>query len=1338
MKKNYLIALFALVCNFAMAQVQQTSYRGAFAPSPTAMWTTGWTNFDPQNADYGTSTVTIASDITSNTTWTAGNVYKLEGLITVRNNATLTIAPGTVIRSAQTASALLIARGAKLIANGTAALPIVFTSNRAIGERQRGDWGGIVMLGKARYNINNGVNFIEGITQTAITEFGGGTSPDNNDNSGILRFVRIEYAGYVFAPNNELNGLTMGAVGKGTVIENVQVSYSLDDSFEWFGGSVNCKNLVAFAGLDDDFDVDNGYSGVVQYGLSVKDPLAADVSTSEIFEVDNNNSNNGNGAPTDTVANTWADYTSGIFTNFTAIGPNKRPNGASTTVTPNALHNRALRLRKFSRVNVFNSIFVDHKTGVSIESLGSNAAYQDGDAKFKNNTISAATPFATVNTTTSTVPTTAQITATIAAANTLTTATTTTTGILAAPYNGTDATNYKLLNEAVTLTSTATGAIDYRPSSSTGADFTDSKLSGLLVVGDAPGVTATFEYCKGVVAPALTANLTATGVSLRWYAASATNVAPATTATFSTTAPVPATSATGTKYYFVREVDANGSLSNAAKITVTVVAAPAVALGSITSTVGGVAATAAVGIYIGTSTGLTYTVPASAEVGVVDYLWTVPTGANIVSGQSTNTIVVNYLNVPAGTLKVGNVSVQARNAALCGGAIKTLAITAVLPAAPAALVLNDGSTKTNATTGVVSNVAITSFAKYMGTTTPLTLVATPVVGAQSYVWELPTGVNITRESSVTSTVETKYYVLFPFVTPVSNPGLTVNTSGATVTNTNGSVYYAITTTTYSDGTSVATGRIKRNTRAATTGVGALPAITAFDIELTDKTFLQELTASPLTYSGVTINPAYPITSSTSATIAVNFNGVTSGNTFNYSTSAATPVSTNVMRIGVKTKNGVGVSVTANATATNPGTTSTAKLLTLKAVAPAAPSKIVMTNDAVSTTVAVTAVSNFVDTTTPFTVTATPSVIASSYTWELPFGVELVSGTLTGSSSNVITVKFKNVPAATTALAIGVKGVNGIGSSVTVNTAPNAASTAKLLKLTAAIPAAVSAVAGQVAGLCGESSYKYTITPSPLATSYVITAPAGSVVTSASNLGNTIETLTTTDLSFTVVYPAGFLASSSSVKTLGVAAKNGVGTSANKTLTLSSAMPAIATVTGGTTFQRSTPQSFGASVLGASTYTWVAANGAVITSGQGSNSVTVDFSAVSSTVTSTKLTVYATNACGLNTAVKSVTLASTTSGARIRQEAIAVSATEVYPNPVSSALNVDVTAANAGTVEVSVYSLDGTLVVNPKSIEVQEGANTVTENVSGLNSGIYILQIVNPSNGEVITKKLIKE
>lgn len=1317
MKKNYLIVMLALVCNFAMAQVQSTSYRGAFAPS-VPMWTTGWTNFDPQNAVYGTPTVTISSDITSNTTWNASIVYQLNGLITVRNNATLTIPAGTVIRSSQVASALLITRGAKLIANGTAALPIVFTSNNAVGSRNRGDWGGIVMLGKARYNINNGVNFIEGLTQTAITEFGGGTTPDNNDNSGVLRFVRIEYAGFVFSPNNELNGLTMGAVGKGTVIENVQVSYSNDDSFEWFGGSVNCKNLVAFAGLDDDFDVDNGYTGIVQFGLAVKDPLAADISTSEVFEVDNNS------GPTDTntTANPWADFTSGIFTNFTAIGPNLRPNGASTFVTPSSLHDRSLRLRRNSRVNIYNSIFLDSRRGLHIETLSSNAAYVNNDARFKNNTIagqSLAIALAFTNTTTSSVPTTAAATAWFNSAANANTLNTSSAGILVNPYNGIDATNYKLVGEAVTATSTAVGAIDYRPSSSTGADFTDNKLLGLLVAAGAPGVTSPLQYCKGVVAPALIANLSATGVSLRWYT-SAAAITPTTV--FTTTNPVPATSAVGFKSYFVREVDASGAVSNVATIVVETQASPTVALGSITSTVtvGGAAATPAVGIYIGTATTLTYTVPASTEVGVTGYLWTVPAGANIISGQGTNTIVVNYLNVPAGIFKVGNIAVQALNATLCGGAIKTLAITAALPAAPAAIVLNDGSTRTNATTGITTNVAVTSFAKYMGTTTPLTVVATPVVGAQSYVWELPTGVNITTQTTVASDV-TRFYNLFPFQ---AISALT------TAPSTAGNVFYEIRTITYTDGTSVATGRLRQNARAAT---GGLPAIALRNVELTNAT-----------NEGVVINPAYPITRSTSNVLNVNFAGVTSGNTFNFLTTAAVPVSTNRMRIGVKSVTGVGASITANTTAVSPLTSSTAKLLTLSAVSPAAPGAIKMT-DGVSAT-AITTISRFVGTNTVFTLTATPSVLASSYSWELPAGVNLVSGALTGSASNVITVNFAGVPAATPAVYIGVRGVNGIGSSVTVNVAPNAGSSAKLLKLTAVVPAAVAVVTGQFAGVCGGSSYNYTIpTASLLATSYVVTAPTGSIVTSASNLTNNTNVLSTTDLSFTVVYPAGFVATVASPQTLVVAAVNGVGSSLNKTYPLSTLVPALGTVssTGGiTTFNQGLTAKVFTVVTNSlfTSYTWTASNGAVITAGQGSSSITVDFSGVVGTLSSTTsvITVVGNTACASSAPKVSTLRYNVAATARVRQEVAAVTATEVYPNPVSSALNVDVTAANAGTVEVSVYSLDGTLIVSPKSIEVQAGANTVTENVSGLNSGIYILQIVNPSNGEVITKKLIKE
>ena len=209
----------------------------------------------------------------------------------------------------------------------------------------------------------------------------------------------------------------------------------------------------------------------------------------------------------------------------------------------------------------------------------------------------------------------------------------------------------------------------------------------------------------------------------------------------------------------------------------------------------------------------------------------------------------------------------------------------------------------------------------------------------------------------------------------------------------------------------------------------------------------------------------------------------------------------------------------------------------------------MTNNAVSTITAVTAVSKFVGTDTVFTLTATASALASSYTWELPTGVTLVSGALTGSSSNVITVDFENVEQNITSLYIGVKAVNGIASSSTVNVAPNAASTAKLLKLTAAVPAAVSAVSGQILLVCGNSSYNYTITASPLATSYIITAPTGSVVTSANNLTNTSHVLTTSDLTFTVQYN-GLVSTTAAPRYINIAAVNGVGSSAlNKSLKL---------------------------------------------------------------------------------------------------------------------------------------------------------------------------------------------
>ena len=198
-------------------------YVGAFGQTD---WTAGWANFDPQNATYNAPTVTVAAgNISTNTTWTKNNVYLLNGFVYVTTGATLTIEAGTVIRGDKTnKGTIIVEMGGKLVANGTAAEPIVFTSNQDAGSRGYGDWGGIILLGKAP--INTGTATIEG----GVGRSYGGS--DATDNSGSLQYVRIEFPGIAFATDNEINGLTMGGVGSGTTLDNIQISYSGDDSFE--------------------------------------------------------------------------------------------------------------------------------------------------------------------------------------------------------------------------------------------------------------------------------------------------------------------------------------------------------------------------------------------------------------------------------------------------------------------------------------------------------------------------------------------------------------------------------------------------------------------------------------------------------------------------------------------------------------------------------------------------------------------------------------------------------------------------------------------------------------------------------------------------------------------------------------------------------------------------------------------------------------------------------------------------------------------------------------------------------------------------------------------------
>jgi hypothetical protein len=178
-----------------------------------------------------------------------------------------------------------------------------------------------------------------------------GASSNLADNSGILRYVRIEYAGYAFLPDKEINGLTMGGVGSQTIIDYVQVYRANDDSFEWFGGTVNCKHLIAYKGLDDDWDVDNGYSGKVQFGISLRDSSVADISGSNGFEVDN-----------DASGSSATPQTSAVFSNMTVIGPR-----AALSNVGNSNFKRGMHLRRNSSISIFNSIIMGWPVGLLVD-----------------------------------------------------------------------------------------------------------------------------------------------------------------------------------------------------------------------------------------------------------------------------------------------------------------------------------------------------------------------------------------------------------------------------------------------------------------------------------------------------------------------------------------------------------------------------------------------------------------------------------------------------------------------------------------------------------------------------------------------------------------------------------------------------------------------------------------------------------------------------------------------------------------------------------------------------------------------------------------------------------
>lgn len=242
---------------------------------------------------YITQSIPVSGTITSSITWTADKRYVLSDFVGVASPAVLTIEPGTVIYGGDTRATLFIQRGAKIVADGTARRPIIFTSSQRVGSRAQQDWGSLVVLGNAPINVTGGQAFLEGLPSQPAYSYGG---TDAADSSGILRYVRLEFGGFLIATNQEINGLTLGGVGNGTVVDYVEVLHNKDDAFEFFGGTVNAKHLLGIAFADDGLDFDFGYGGSVQFAAMIKRAVN-DESDSNIFTESDNNADGTTATP---------------------------------------------------------------------------------------------------------------------------------------------------------------------------------------------------------------------------------------------------------------------------------------------------------------------------------------------------------------------------------------------------------------------------------------------------------------------------------------------------------------------------------------------------------------------------------------------------------------------------------------------------------------------------------------------------------------------------------------------------------------------------------------------------------------------------------------------------------------------------------------------------------------------------------------------------------------------------------------------------------------------------------------------------------------------------------
>lgn len=372
MNKTMLLMMCALIAALAGCPAPTTSDDGG----------TGGGSMEDGGATGGgggstPQVITVTEDITADTTWVTGTTYLLDKHIYVGTGeltdavTTLTIQPGVTIKGGS-GSSLVVTRNGRLSAVGTATQPIVFTSNKQVGDRTRGDWGGVVLLGRGTANFPTGEAYIEGFPAAGNKTLYGMPVAQQTEATkawkcGELKYVRIEFAGYQLAQNNELNSLTLGACGSGTTLDYVQVHKGLDDGIECFGGAARIKHAVISAHHDDGLDWDNGYQGKVQFLVVTQEPGHGACG----FEADND-ATGSNNAP-QSAPEVW---------NFTLQGRSLTP-----AASEDGNSNRGLHLRRSTSAKLGNGLVTGFGTiGLQVESKGTADAL-DGGAGFISSSI---------------------------------------------------------------------------------------------------------------------------------------------------------------------------------------------------------------------------------------------------------------------------------------------------------------------------------------------------------------------------------------------------------------------------------------------------------------------------------------------------------------------------------------------------------------------------------------------------------------------------------------------------------------------------------------------------------------------------------------------------------------------------------------------------------------------------------------------------------------------------------------------------------------------------------------------------------------------------------------